>query len=813
MNVYIILAESGVLASGQDIRETELFKRGLQLGLISQPNAEETKANAVNVPSPSDASSCELVLQVTGMWCVSCAWLIQHALHSLPGVLSADTSFATDLVKVKYQPQALPPNRIVQRIASLGYKAREFTSGSQRDSAEHRDLVLRFGLAAFFWLNIMTFSLALYVGYFEHISDSVRQYMPFVLMALATPVVFYCGYPILRLGWLGLRNRTLRMESLLSLGVLTAYLFSVVQAFRGASHVYFDTASVIITFVLAGKLIERSAKQRTSQWVTLLYQMVPNKVRLINDNREYFVSSDALIPGQSFLVKVGERFPADGSVEVGESHADESLLTGEAAPVAKRVGATVIAGSVNLDGVLRIRATHSASHSTLSRIIKLVENALSNRSPLEHAVDRVSRFFVPCVVVLAATTFGACWLDHFTTFGTALMRGITVLIIACPCALGLATPLAITATLGAASRRGILISDTRILETLGRVNHFVLDKTGTMTEGSFQLLGCELVPDFCSSRAWMQANAVNSEQDPLPPDFPFDLISPSYEHTFALLASLEQYSEHPLGKALVLFARERGIALGEATCVEIHKGLGITGIVDDKSMFVGGRRLAESLAITIDARSELIARHWESEGRTVTFFGWNGGLQGCLAFGDTLRRHALSMITALKKRGIEPHLISGDSRVTTETIARQVGVESFRSDVLPEQKSQVVRDLKKSGAVIAMLGDGINDAPALSEADLGIAMGSGTDIAMHASSVVLMDNDLRKIPEIFDLAQRALGIIHQNLFWAFFFNVVGISLAITGVLSPIFAAAAMILSSLAVVTNSLRMRHTSTYNK
>jgi heavy metal translocating P-type ATPase len=629
--------------------------------------------------------------------------------------------------------------------------------------------------------------------------------MPFVLMALATPVVFYCGYPIHRLAVLGLRNRALRMESLLSLGVFTAYFFSVVQAFRGASHVYFDTASVIVTFLLAGKLIERGAKARTSQWITLLHRMAPNKVRLLADGREHFVSVDALEPGQSFVVKAGERFPADGTVESGNSHSDESLLTGEATPVAKHPGAAVIAGSVNLDGVLHVQATLRASHSTLSRIIALVENALGNRSPLERAVDRVSRIFVPSVVVIAVLTFAVCWLGGFTTFGTALMRGITVLVIACPCALGLATPLAITAALGAASRRGILISDMRILETLGRVNHIVLDKTGTMTEGHFQLLGCELIPDFCSSPAWMQANAANSEQDGLPADFPFDLSSPSYEHTFALLASLEQYSEHPLGKAIVAFARERDIALGEAASVEIHKGLGITGMVDGKSMFLGGRRLTEQMAIPIDARSELVARRWECEGRTVTFFGWDGGLQGCLAFGDTPRSHAFAMIAELRNRGIEPHLISGDSRVTTEAVARQLGVESFRPDVMPEQKAEVVREWKKSGAVVAMLGDGINDAPALAEADLGIAMGSGTDIAMRASSVVLMDNDLRKIPEIFDLARKALRIVRQNLFWAFFFNTAGISLAIAGILSPIFAAVAMLLSSLAVVGNSLRI--------
>jgi P-type E1-E2 ATPase len=340
------------------------------------------------------------------------------------------------------------------------------------------------------------------------------------------------------------------------------------------------------------------------------------------------------------------------------------------------------------------------------------------------------------------------------------------------------------------------------------VNHITLDKTGTMTEGNFQLLGCELVPDFCSSPAWMQTTSVNGELEPLPSDFLFDLTSPSYEHTFALLASLEQYSEHPLGRALVTFVRERDINLGEATCVEIHKGLGITGIVDGQSLFLGGRRLAENMAISIDTRSELIARRWESEGRTVTFFGWDGALQGCLAFGDGPRRDAFSTVVELKERGIQPHLISGDSRVTTETIARRLGIESFRSDVLPELKAKVVSEWKKSGAVVAMVGDGIIDAPALAEADLGIAMGSGTDIAMRASSVVLMDNDLRKIPEVFDLAKKAMRIVRQNLFWAFFFNTAGISLAVTGLLNPIFAAVAMLLSSLAVVGNSLRLSRT-----
>jgi cation transport ATPase len=322
-------------------------------------------------------------------------------------------------------------------------------------------------------------------------------------------------------------------------------------------------------------------------------------------------------------VKAGERFPADGRVEAGNSRVDESLLTGEATPISKQEDDSVIAGSVNLDGVLHVRAMHSGEETTLARILALVERALSNRSPLQRRVDRVSRILVPSVLAFALLTFGVCWIGGFTNFSIALMRAITILVIASPCALGQATPLAVTAALGAASRRGVLISDTRILEALGRVNQVVLDKTGTMTEGRFELLGCETAADYCSSPAWMQANALNSDVDPLPADLPFSMLSTSYEQAFELLASLEQYSEHPLGRALVNFASEKGIPIGEASCVEIHNGLGVTGIVAERSMFVGGRRLADNMAILIDARTELVARRWESEGRTVTFFGWD----------------------------------------------------------------------------------------------------------------------------------------------------------------------------------------------
>lgn len=812
MNVYLILAETGAIANGQDVRKTDVFKQALQLGLIARGDREEEnhQSDASTATLDSSARDSDLVLQISGMWCSSCAWLIEHAVKALPGVRSVEASFATDLLKVQYQPQLLPPDRIVQRVAKFGYKATPFAPGTPRDSAEQLDLLLRFGLAAFFWLNIMTFSLAIYVGYFEHIADSVRHYMPFVLMTLATPVVFYCGWPLLRLFWLDFRNRTLRMESLVCLGVLAAYLYSVVQAFQGASRVYFDTASAIITFVLAGKLLERGAKDQTSRCVTLLQRMVPNKVRLLADGREYFVSAEALQSGQIFLVKAGEHFPADGTVEQGITHADESLVTGEATPVAKQPAAHVIAGSVNLDGVVHVKATETGRDCTLARIIALVERALSSRSELERTVDRVSRIFVPCVVGIAVLTFIVCWAAGFTSFGGALMRMISILVIACPCALGLATPLAITTAMGNASRRGILISDASILETLGAVNHVVLDKTGTMTEGKFELTGCELVTNHASLRLSSRTNATDCARDYWAAESTHASLSTSYEEVFELLASLEQYSEHPLGRATVSFARERKISLTEASCVEIHKGLGITGMVAERSVFVGGRWLLKRLAISVDAHSELVARRWESEGQTVAFFGWDGDVRGCLAFGDHPRRHASELVADLKQRGVTPHLVSGDSRATTEAIASQLGVEDFLAEVLPDQKARLIQEYRKrEGAVVAMVGDGINDAPALAESHLGIAMGSGTDIAMRAASVVLMDNDLEKIPEVFDLARKTMRIVRQNLFWAFFYNTAGITLAVLGILNPIFAAVAMLLSSLSVVGNSLRIARSS----
>lgn len=799
MNVYLILWESGAIREGTDLRQTELFRRSLQLGLISTRAADETSPL---VQSSDNITCSQLILHVSGMWCTSCAWLIEHALGNMPGIVKAEASFASDLVKVQYEPQVLPPQRIVDRISSLGYKAEEYAGERSSDDAERRDLMIRAGLAGFLWANVMSFSLVLYAGYFEKISDSVRRGLPFLLMVLATPVVFYCGQPVLRVAWRGLVNRTLRMESLLALGILAAYGYSVAQTLRGEIHLYFDTATVIVTFVLAGKLIEQSAKENVSRWINVLHRMMPNKVRLLVDGSERFVSVEALEPGQVFVVKAGERIPADGVIREGESHADESLLTGESAPVGKSPGAKVVAGSINVDGVLGIEATQSAQNSTLSRLIDLVEQALTERCDLERTVDRVSRWFVPAVIGIALMTFCCALGVAHIGVASSLMRAISVLVIACPCALGLATPLAMTAAYGAASRRGILIRDSRVLENLRRVDTVLLDKTGTVTEGKFSLLQFSLCQQRVSQPVLAGDSSAHAEEHDR---HEFDRDELDHEDALGLLASLEQYSEHPLGKAVMEFARRQNAPIRDAESVQIHKGCGITGFVESTHVFAGNRRLLQNLGIPISKDNDTQARNWEEAGTTVVFVGWDGEFQALAGFGDRLKEDAIELTAELKRRGIEVHLISGDARATVQWVASRLGTDHWQAEVLPEEKAHAVRKLQQNGARVVMVGDGINDGPALAQADVGIAMGSGTDLAIKAADVVMVSGSLAKTTDLLQLSHRTMRIVHQNLFWAFFYNSIGITLAVIGVLNPIMAASAMLLSSVSVVGNSLRL--------
>jgi heavy metal translocating P-type ATPase len=751
-NVYAILLESGVAASGQNFRDTELFRQSLKLGLIS------TGAEAAGQrPVPLDAETREAVFHIGGMWCNSCGWLIEHALTKVRGIAAAEVMFASDLLKVRYCPQYVPRERIVERVASLGYRAAEYTGTSAPADAERKDLLLRVGIAAFLSMNVMTFSLVVYASYFEPITAGYGRYIPFLLMALATPSVFYCAAPVLRIAWAGARAGVLRMESLLAMGILMAYGYSVVQTFRGDNRVYFDTACAIVTLVLTGKVIERGAKQRAMRALTLLHRLMPSKARLMQDGRERFVSVEALQPGAIFRVKSGERLPADGVVVEGRSHADESVLTGESAPVPKTVGDSVVSGSINTGGVLEVRATRVGAESTLARIVRTVEQAAASRTKMERSVDRVARLFIPAVLALAAITFAA-WQIHTGKPGTALMHAIAVLVIACPCALGIATPLALSAAVAAAARRGILVSDTRVLETIRGVHMVILDKTGTATRGEFALL--ESAGD--TSR-------------------------------LAELAAVEAWSEHPIAKAMA----GEAAGLPPAQDVTVFPGRGIAGSVNGTRYFLGNGALVEELAAKSAEFPQLAG--------SLVYFGWDGQVRGALSFGDRVRPEAAALCADLRRRGIRTMLLSGDTRDSTAGIAGQIGADEWIAEALPERKVAIIGELQRQGTVVAMIGDGVNDAPSLAQADLGIALGSGADIAMQAAPLVLMGRSLAAVSETLDLARRTFSIVRQNLFWAFAYNVVGITLAMAGVLNPIMAAAAMVLSSLSVIGNSRRL--------
>ena len=773
-NVFAILTESGALREGADPRDTELFRRSLEAGLVS----DRGQAAASAAGETRLEGSEELALTVEGMWCTSCAWLIERSLSKERGVISADVLFASDLVKVRYDPRFLPPAQISERIERLGYHTRSYrgaagsASASDRFSAHRRDLQLRLAVAAFVWLNVMTLSMVFYVGYFESVASSMRRHIPQLLIVLTAPAVFYSAWPILRAAGRGLQSGVLRMESLLALGILAAYSYSSVLALIGGVHYYFDIACAIVTFVLAGKLMESAAKERTARAVTLLFGMMPRKARVTaGDGLERFVAVERLSPGQRFLVKPGERIPADGVVAEGASLVDEAVITGESRPAERGPGSRVVGGSLNTSSALVVAAAEAGGAGTLARMVAAVEAALSTRAAIERRVDRLSRLFVPAVIAISAATFAA-WAWFGGDPGAGLLHGISVLVIACPCALGIATPLAISSAVGAASRHGILINHAEALENAGSIDTVVFDKTGTVTEGRFAMVEFHAPGGVTESEALLR------------------------------LAPIEAASEHPLAQAIVSRAMELGLRVHPVSGVERLDGMGVRAC----GVFAGNARMVESATgRALPEGFAARAASWQHQGLTAIWFGWEGELRGAIALGDPLRCGAREAIEQLNRSGLATVILSGDATATTAAAAQALGATSFHAEVLPQDKAAFVAKLQAEGRRVAMVGDGMNDAPALAQATLGIAMGTGTALAMQAAPVVLMTPSLGKVAATFDLASRTVKTIRRNLFWAFFYNAVGITLAAAGCLNPIVAAAAMILSSLSVTVQSSRL--------
>jgi Cu+-exporting ATPase len=677
-------------------------------------------------------------LPVSGMTCAACARAIERTLAPLAGVDRASVNLATNTATVEYDPTVTGVPALVGAIEDLGYTVPE-KDVPHDDAAQgyrRRLLVAAACSAPVFLLGMSHGILAV-------------PYSPWIQLVLTLPVIFYAGAPFYAAAWNALRHRAANMNSLISLGTGAAFLYSLVQTTRGRHDVYYEAAAVIITLILAGRLLEARARGRAGEAIRRLMDLQPPVARVLRGGAEVEVPVDTVVIGDLIAVRPGERIPVDGQVTEGESSIDEALLTGESMPVEKRPGAAVFAGSINASGAFRYAATRVGRGTLLQQMIEMVKQAQGSRAPVARLADVVSGWFTLGVLIAAAITFTA-WL-FFAPFGTAMVNAVAVLIIACPCALGLATPTAIMVATGRGAEHGILIKGGEALEMAARIDTVLLDKTGTITTGKPRVTRVTNTPGF-------------TEPDVL---------------RFA--ASAESYSEHPLGKAIVAAARERALTLAPATEFSSQAGLGVHARVEGREVVVG------------------------RPGATVTI---DGVIAGVIEIADTIKSESHAAIERLQAMGIDVWMITGDRRATAESVARESGIplEHVLAEVLPADKLAAVKKLQSAAHRVAMAGDGVNDAPALAQSDLGIAIGGGADVALEAGAVTLMRPNLNGVPDALQLARRTMRIIRQNLFWAFAYNVLGIPLAALGLLSPMLASAAMALSSVTVVSNSLRLK-------
>ena len=744
-----------------------------QASVHAEPSVKAQTLAAAVRKAGYEVSADEIILQIEGMTCASCVGRVEKALLSVPGVSTASVNLATERATV----ETLSPVSVSALLAAVeraGYVAKDVQDAKPEELKRLPD-----------WWPVAlgaALTLPLVMPMLFQLLGSEWMLPGWIQLALATPVQFWLGWRFYRAGWKAARAGSGNMDLLVALGTSAAYGLSVYLLLQhtgaGMPHLYFEASAAVITLVLLGKLLEGRAKRETAAAIRALNALRPATARVRRDGTEVEVPVGQVALGDLVLVRAGERVAVDGEVIEGRSHVDESLITGESLPVAKGVGDRVTGGAINAEGALTVKTLALGAETTLARIIRMVESAQAAKAPIQRIVDRVSAVFVPVVLGIALFTFLG-WVAANGQWEAAIINAVTVLVIACPCALGLATPTAIMAGTGVAARYGILIKDAEALEVAHSVTTVAFDKTGTLTEGRPSLVA--VLPASGQER-----NAI-----------------------LGLSAALQQTSEHPLAHAVLEKARAERIAVPQARDAQALPGRGLEAVVQGHFLSLGSSRLLRESGVAAGTLSNE-AERLQGEGRTVSWLmrkdGDTAELLGLLAFGDTVKASARRAVARLHELGVQTVMLTGDNHGSARAVARELGIDEVRAEVLPADKAAVVEELRSAGRTVAMIGDGINDAPALAAADVGIAMSTGTDVAMETAGITLMRGDPRLVADALDVSRRTYATIKRGLFWAFAYNVVGIPLAAFGLLNPVIAGAAMALSSVSVVGNALLLR-------
>lgn len=769
-------AIAGVAGIGEAAVDFATERATLTLGVARAADIAAAVRDAGYTPAIT-----AIELDVSGMTCSGCAANIERALAAVPGVVGATVNLAMERAHVDVLGDAVTGEALVKAVEDAGYKAtpRATDAEIRRREAEARDAETQARLKS--EMRILALSSLLTAPLLAMMilpPLGIAYHVPaWLQMALATPVQFFIGARFYKGAWRSLRAGTGNMDVLVALGTSAAYALSTWMVIQGGihtgAHLYFEAAAVVITLILAGKILEARAKQGTTKAVRELMALRPERARVERNGNLVEVAIEAVQSKDIVVVRPGERIPVDGVVIEGTTEVDCSMITGESVPVPKTVGASVDGGAVNGSAVIRVETTRVGEDSTLARIVRLVENAQSGKAPVQRLVDRISAIFVPVVVAVAVVALIG-WMVAGAGFEIAVINAVSVLVIACPCALGLATPTAIVAGTGAAARSGILIRDVGVLEHAHALDTIAFDKTGTLTEGKPKLAA-------------------------------FEVFDGDADRLLSLAASLQAASEHPLARAVVAYADEKSVARMTAKDVVAQIGSGITGVVGGQRIAIGNRSLMMDEKVEVTTHDAAISA-MEGAGRTVVMIAVDGRLSGAMAIEDALRKETPSAVSTLKALGLKTLMLSGDAQNVAEVMGARAGIDDVRAGLKPDDKVAAITALREQGRVIAMVGDGINDAPALASADVGMAMGSGTDAAMETAGITLMRPDPRLVAAAVDVARATWRRIRWNLFWAFAFNAVGVPLAAFGYLSPAIAGLAMALSSVTVVSSSLLLR-------